>query len=287
MRIRYYLLATLILTAYVGSFAQEQKPTDKWASLDGDKIHYYDIGKAKSANALVFIHGWTCNADFWKESYNAFPDYRVIAINLPGHGQSDKPKLNYSIEHFAQSVAAVLKHAKIKQAVFVGHSMGTPVARQFYRTYPKKTLGLVVVDGPLRALAPKVEMDKFIANLRSNYSVNTAKYIDGMLTVITDESMKKAIREGMLATPDFVAVSAIEGMADEKIWTEEKITVPVLAVMAPLAANWPPGIKEAYTSMAPNLEFHEWAGVSHFLMMERPTEFNGLVKSFIVRNKIL
>src|SRR5690242_1847042 len=91
------------------SFAAAVKavPKDEWAKLDGVRLHYYDIGDTKAKNAIVFVHGWTCNADFWKESMNAFPQYRVIAIDLVGHGRSEKPeKADYSMEYFAQSVEA-------------------------------------------------------------------------------------------------------------------------------------------------------------------------------------
>src|SRR5437879_13104724 len=92
-------LITFVLVLAAGLSAQT--PKNNWANYDNGKVHYYDIGNHKSKTALVFIHGWTCNADFWKDSYNAFPTYRVIALDLPGHGQSDKPRTNYSMGDFA------------------------------------------------------------------------------------------------------------------------------------------------------------------------------------------
>ena len=86
----------------------------------------------------------------------------MIAIDLPGHGQSDKPQVTYSMDYFARAVEAVMNDAKAKRAVLVGHSMGTPVARQFYRKYPQKTLAIVIVDGVLRPLGDKAMMDRMI-----------------------------------------------------------------------------------------------------------------------------
>lgn len=257
----------------------------RWTTLDGNKIHYYEMTHKKvEPQAIVLIHGWTCNADFWKN--NKFPDYRVLAIDLPGHGKSDKPKLTYSMEHFARAIHAMMKSAGVKKAVLVGHSMGTPVARQFYRLYPEQTAGIVAVDGALRSFFPKEAMDQFFAPLKANYKENAAKFIDGMLTPIKDEGLKAMIRESMLATPDYVAISAMEGMADEKIWIDDKINVPVLAIMAP-GPFWPANLKEQYTSVAPKIDFQMWSGVSHFLQMEKPKEFNEQVAAFIVKNKLL
>ena len=276
----------LLIFAAVSISAQGTKPESKWAKLDGNRIHYYDIGKTKSKDAIVLIHGWTCNADFWKANYEGLSSFRVIALDLPGHGQSDKPKVTYSMEHFAKAVKSVMKESGVKRAVLAGHSMGTPVARQFYRLYPEQTLGIVVVDGTLSSFFPKEVTDAFFAPLLTNYKENAPKFVDGMLAPIKDEAMKKMIRDSMLSTPDHVAVSAMAGMADEKIWTDDKINVPVLAVMAP-SPFWPKDLKEKYAVVAPNLDFHMWSDVSHFLHMERPKEFNSLVGSFVARHKLL
>jgi pimeloyl-ACP methyl ester carboxylesterase len=270
------------------SFAAAVKavPKDEWAKLDGVRLHYYDIGDTKAKNAIVFVHGWTCNADFWKESMNAFPQYRVIAIDLVGHGRSEKPeKADYSMEYFAQSVEAVLKKAKVKKAVLVGHSMGTPVIRQFYRLYPDQTLGLVIVDGALRPFGPRAEIEKFFEPLFKDYRGEAPKFVDGLLEP-TRADLKPDIRAAMLSTPDYVGISAMRGMLDDKIWTNDQIKVPVLAVMSG-SGQWAADTKDFYQTIAPNLDFQMWAGVSHFLMMEKPYEFNSAVQYFIVKNKLL
>ena len=270
------------------SFAAAVKavPKDEWAKLDGVRLHYYDIGDTKAKNAIVFVHGWTCNADFWKESMNAFPQYRVIAIDLVGHGRSEKPeKADYSMEYFAQSVEAVLKKAKVKKAVLVGHSMGTPVIRQFYRLYPDQTLGLVIVDGALRPFGPRAEIEKFFEPLFKDYRGEAPKFVDGLLEP-TRADLKPDIRAAMLSTPDYVGISAMRGMLDDKIWTNDQIKVPVLAVMSG-SGQWAADTKDFYQTIAPNLDFQMWAGVSHFLMMEKPKEFNAAVVLFVDKHGLL
>ena len=278
------LLFVCFVLAAIPATSFGQRPKNHWAKYDGGKLHYYDIGKTNK-KAIIFIHGWTCNADFWKDSYNAFPEYRVIAIDLPGHGQSDKPKTNYSMEYFARSIDAVMKAAKVKQAVLAGHSMGTPVIRQFYRIYPQETLGLVAVDGPLQPFGPKEQMDKFFGPLLTNTKEERPKFVDGLLGNVRAD-LKPYIRATMVSGPDYVASSAMKGMLDDAIWTNDPIKVPVLAIMAkgPLFSG---NIEESYKAVAPKLEFHLWEGVSHFLMMEKPKEFNEAVKSFVTKNKLV
>jgi pimeloyl-ACP methyl ester carboxylesterase len=89
----------------------------------------------------------------------------------------------------------------------------------------------------------------------------------------------------MISAPDYVAVSAMEGMADEKIYAADKINVPVLAILAK-SPFWAADTEQFLRGLAPNLEFQMWDDVSHFLIMEKPAEFNQSVKNFLVKNKL-
>ena len=271
------------------SFARDDKSAtaeSRFTTLDGTRIHYVNYGKG--SDALVLIHGWTMNVDNWRDQV---PDFakrnRVVAIDLPGHGLSDKPQTTYSMDLFARAVDAVMRDAKVKRAVLVGHSMGTPVARQFYRKYPDKTLAIVIVDGVLRPLGDKAMMDSIMANFRGpKYKEFGGQMLSSMFGPGLSTEAKERIKTSNQNTPQHVLVSAMEGMADPTIWGEDKITVPVLAVMAknPL---FPPNIEESARAIVPNLEFYMWDGVGHFVMMEKPKEFNEAVLAFLDKNKLL
>jgi pimeloyl-ACP methyl ester carboxylesterase len=284
MRVKTLIVVLMLLFVSAIGFAQNpEKINVKSAKING--IHYSEVGTKKSKNAIVFVHCWTCNSEFWKDNAKAFPDYRVINLDLPGHGQSDKPKVDYSMEYFARSVDTVMKDAGVKKAVLIGHSMGTPIIRKYYELYPEKTLGLVIVDGALLPFGPKEQVEKFFEPMFKDYKAGATTFIDGMLQMAR-EDMRPFIRTSMLATPDYVAQSAMRQMLDDAYATHGKINVPVLAVMAP-SAFWPKDIEAQYRSIAPNLDFRMYDGVSHFLQLERPQEFNDAVKTFIVKNKLL
>ena len=258
----------------------------RFATLDGARIHYVNYGKG--SEALVLIHGWTMNADNWRDQ---IPDFakrnRVIALDLPGHGKSDRPQLTYSMDLFARAVDAVMRDAKVKRAVLVGHSMGTPIARQFYRKYPDKTLGIVIADGPLRPFGEKAMMDGMIAGFRGpNYKDAVGQLFAGMFGPSLSTEAKERIEASRLNTPQHVLVSAMEGMADPSIWGDDKINVPVLAIMAK-NLFFGADVEQRYRSIAPNLEFRMWDGVGHFVMMERPKEFNEAVLDFLDKNTLL
>jgi pimeloyl-ACP methyl ester carboxylesterase len=226
--------------------------------------------------------------DYWRDQV---PDFakrnRVIAIDLPGHGQSDKPQVAYSMELFARAVDAVMRDAHVERAVLVGHSMGTPIARQFYRKYPQKTLAIVIVDGALRPFGDKKLMDGFIAGFRGpNYKEAGKQMFAGMAGPNLSAELKERIQASFLNTPQHVIVSAMEGMADDSIWGQDKINVPVLAILAK-SPFWPADTEQFYRTIAPSLDFQMWDGVGHFLMMEKPKEFNDAVIAFLDKNSLL
>ena len=286
-----HLLAIAILTgsAILGSQALAAKslavePRD--AKLDGHRIRYETHGIGREA--LVFVHGWTCNLNFWSRQAPAFTTKtRVIAIDLPGHGQSDKPEVAYTMDLFARAVDAVLRDAGVDRGVLVGHSMGTPVIREFYRKYPRKTLALVIVDGPLRPFGDKKMMEQFLAPLRGpGYKEAASKFIDNMFGQNTTADLRAEIKNSMLSTPQSVALSAMDGMAEESIWKQDKIKVPVLAIMAK-SPFFPADTEQFYRMIAPNLEYQMWDGPGHFLMMEKPKEFNDVLAGFLMKNGLL
>jgi pimeloyl-ACP methyl ester carboxylesterase len=284
------LISSLATSMKAQAIVNEKGPSDVspglFAKLDGSRVHYRNYGRGDEA--IVFIHGWTCDMSFWGGQWHAFSRLkRVILIDLPGHGKSDKPQVVYSMDFFARAVKAVLDDAKVKRAVLVGHSMGTPVIRQFYRKYPKETVALVIVDGALRPFGDKKMMDAFIAPLRGpNYNEAATRFVDSMLAPIASQKLREEIKRSMLNTPQHVAVSAMEAMADTAIWAEDKINAPVLAVLA-RSPFWPADTEKFYRSLAPEMDYQMWDGVSHFLMMEKPDEFNRAVATFLVKIKFI
>ncbi|HWN08930.1 MAG TPA: alpha/beta hydrolase [Pyrinomonadaceae bacterium] len=257
------------------------------AKLDETSVHYMSYGKGDEA--IVLIHGWGGNLELWSEhiAHLRRTRDRVLAVDLPGHGKSNIPQTVYSMDYYARAVEAVMREAKVKRAVLVGHSMGTPIARQFYRKYPEKTLGIVIVDGSLRPFGDKKLMDGFLAGFRGpNYKEVGRQMFAGMAGPNLAPQIMTRVQASFLNTPQHVLVSAMEGMADDSIWGLDKINVPVLAVMAK-SPFWPPDTEQFYRSIAPKLDFVMWEGVGHFLQMEKPVQFDDAVIAFLDKHKLL
>jgi pimeloyl-ACP methyl ester carboxylesterase len=265
---------------------QTSSGESRFAKLDDARIHYVNYGKGEEA--LVLIHGWTQSADAWRDNVaDLSKRNRVIVLELPGHGQSDKPQTTYSMDYFARAVDAVMRDAKVKRAVLVGHSMGTPVARQFYRKYAEKTLGIVIVDGSLRPFGDKAMIDQMMAGFRGPKYQDAVNQMMGFIAGPNlSAEVKQRIGAASMSTPQYVLVSAFEGMLDDSIWGDDKINVPVLAIMAKTALL-PPNAEESFRAIAPKLDFQIFDGVGHFLMMEKSKEFDGAVIAWLDKNSLL
>jgi pimeloyl-ACP methyl ester carboxylesterase len=279
------LLATSVLFLNALSQAKETPPQDRFVKLDTIRVHYRNYGEGKEA--IVFIHGWSCNLNFWKANIPAFINQsRVIAIDLPGHGESDKPQATYSMDLFARAIDAALTDAGVERATLVGHSMGTPVIRQFYRKYPNKTRALVIVDGSLRPF-DSAQMKQFMEPLRGpNYKEHAERMIGFISQMVKDKKTVEEIRAAMMSTPQHVMVGAMDAMMDDAIWKQDKINAPTLAVMAK-QPQWTDEYEKLVRDLVPGIDYQMWEGVSHFLMMDEPQKFNDTVLAFLKNNKLI
>ncbi|MFZ2492980.1 MAG: alpha/beta hydrolase [Thermoanaerobaculia bacterium] len=283
-------LLVLVFLSAVTAFADDNPvlaAPSKWAEGPTGKVHYKSWGKG--SDALVLIHGWTADMSYYAEQVPHFADrMRVIAIDLPGHGASDKPEAKYTQALFAESIAKVLDHAKVKRTVLVGHSMGMATARQFYRLYPKRTLGIVSLDGAVKTSITDPKMiEGILSSLRGpSYPMAAAMIVDGMFLKAPDTKYKKHIRDTMLATPQHVVASAAEGMFDLSLWNDEPIDVPMIIINAPQPV-WTAEYEAYARKLIPKLDYVMLEGVSHFLHTEKPAEVNALIDGFLAKHRLL
>jgi pimeloyl-ACP methyl ester carboxylesterase len=257
----------------------------RFASFDGMRVHYRMLGAGEPT--LVLVHGWSCNLGFWSGQAPLAKAMRVVLVDLPGHGRSDKPELTYSMELLARGVDAVLRDAGVPRAVLVGHSMGTPVVWQFSRLHPDKTQALIAVDGAFRSnFKTQAERDRWASrNKGADYKTSMARRLDGLIGKTVAPALRDEIKFEMLETPQHVASSAAYEMTDPRVYEREpKVTVPVLGVYA---AYWPAEYKTTIGAFIPRLDYQTMPGVGHFLMLERPDDFNARVLAFLRREGLL
>ncbi|HET7610066.1 MAG TPA: alpha/beta hydrolase [Gammaproteobacteria bacterium] len=249
------------------------------ATVDGLKLQSSSVGTGPT---IVFVHGWTCDSSSWTSQVPAFSkDHRVITLDLPGHGQSASPQDGkLSMDLFARAVEAVRAEAGADRIVLVGHSMGAPVIRQYAHLYPQHVAGLVAVDGPLDIRVFPAELPPGFAASFTGPEGRAARegMIKSMFIAETPAALQDHILKMMLAAPEATAVGAMNATFDPANRWTDVIQAPALTVYAG-TANVPDPVatKELY----PNHEATQLKGTGHFLMMEKPAEFNRLLAGFL------
>jgi pimeloyl-ACP methyl ester carboxylesterase len=257
------------------------------AEVDGLKLHSTTTGTG--TGTIVFVHGWTCDETSWAAQVAEFSrTHRVITVDLPGHGRSDGPRDGkFSLTLFARAVEAVRAENRADRIVLVGHSMGAPVIREYARLYPQHVVALVAVDGPLDmrgfgdardgrgAFAPPPMTGP--EGLR-----NREQMINGMFTPRTPEPVQKHVMAMMMHAPEATAAGAMAAMFDPSINRTSVIDVPAYAIYA--GTNTIPDVATV-RQVLPKFEATRVEGTGHFVMMEKPAEFNALLTAYLQKVK--
>ncbi|MFN8018555.1 MAG: alpha/beta hydrolase [Acidimicrobiales bacterium] len=129
---------------------------DESVDVDGARIHYLAWGEP-GRRGIVFVHGGAAHAHWWTHVAATFStDYRVVALDMSGHGDSDH-RATYSLEQWSAEVMAVAADAGIEgPPVLVGHSMGGFVAIATAALHSDQLAGVIVLDSPVAAVDGEV-----------------------------------------------------------------------------------------------------------------------------------
>ncbi len=260
-----------------------QAADSHYMAADGVMVHYTTEGAG--SDTLLFVHGFSCDTSVWRGQYPDFQDYRIIAIDLPGHGKSGKPDVKYTQQRFADAIKGVMDAENVGKALLVVHSMGYQIARTFFDSYPDRISGVCIVDGAYFRVPPEAKAREELQNNLWNFVKITStdetmdEFLGNMRKYTSSEEVSQYFTKLMLSTPMHVRISIMQDFCDLNIWKEHPQNLPVQAIYA-ATPDLPPDNEQYLHTQFPNLEYHQWNGVGHFLMMERPEEFNRLLKIF-------
>jgi sigma-B regulation protein RsbQ len=248
------------------------------AAVDGIALHSSSHGAGPKT--IILVHGWTCDDTTWEAQVPALSkQYRVITLDLPGHGKSGSPKDGvFSMELFARAVEAVRSEAKADKVVLVGHSMGTPVIVQYAQMYPQHTAALVFVDGLVRigsGAGGNPNPQQFSGPEGQKARENMVR---GMFSASTTPTMQQHILKMMLGAPEATAVGAMKATWSIPTPKYDVIQAPVLGLYADHSRL---ADREFMKTTYPKLQYVEIPATGHFLMMEKPDEFNRRLLDFL------
>ncbi|KIX99034.1 uncharacterized protein Z520_05495 [Fonsecaea multimorphosa CBS 102226] len=234
--------------------------------------------------ALVFIHGWTCNSSLWRLQAPLFQRHCSILIDLPGHGKSDAPNWDYTLDLFAHAVKQVLNQEDIESAVLIGHSLGGPVSTMVLRLFPDSVLAIIYVDSFFNP--PEYYFTRLQRKELAEALSDEARF-EALVRTITGnratDEQRGEILGVMKNTAKHVRINVRTTDAQpEPMSVEQVYHIPAVLLVTPRYAD----VDEEWVHHLPQLETKLWEGYGHFPFLEDATRFNHEVDLFLKKNAL-
>lgn len=250
-------------------------------SSDGVEIRYEIYGKGEPA--LIFVHGWCCNKSYWREQIPYFSkSYRIVLIDLGGHGESGLNRNSWTIEAFGDDVACVAKKLGPSKIVLIGHSMGGPVILEA-ATQLSNVLGIIGVDtlGNIEYKASQEEIDKGMSNFRKDFKNTAINFITNNLFLpSSDPTLVEEISKDMASEPPEIGIDAFLNTwkyhSAPSRFEELKLPIRIIKSSKSLI-NIRAGKRHA-----PSFEVKSMENVGHFVMLEDPETFNIILDEILI-----
>jgi pimeloyl-ACP methyl ester carboxylesterase len=241
---------------------------------DGVHIDYRVWGHGEPA--VVLIHGWSCDENYWSAQVEALKaKYTVVGINLAGHGASERNRSDWSMGNYGEDVATVVRQLQNRQIVLVGHSMGADVALEATRRIGDRVIGIIAVDSlksiGLPPMKPQ-EIERHLAPFRDHFIEATRDYVTKtMFAPGADPAFMQKVAYDMSLEPPEVAIPSMQSLLAMDFTTLlPDIHVPVYAINSDLSPTDEARIRKSLPQFKADVLEH----TGHFLMMEVPQRFN-------------
>jgi pimeloyl-ACP methyl ester carboxylesterase len=277
----------IFLVMIAGSCQQNSSPSSylreegKVPSQDGATIHYKVYGAGEYP--LFFVHGWCTHMGYWDNQIPAFAmNYKVITIDLAGHGKSGKERQDWTMEAYGKDIAAVADKLNLKNMILIGHSLGGPAILEAARMMPDRVIGLVGADtfsDLYMKSYPEERIKLTLESLNDNFKAGMRELIlRSYFNTDTERKIRAKIMKDMTSADPDMALKSLENMLRyDATESFQAINSPVRSVNSKMTVESYQIVKENTKSVW--IEYLD--DVGHFIMLEAPLEFNRLLAQFI------
>ena len=254
---------------------------DVAVSADGLLINY-EV-REQGLPALVFVHGWSCDLNYWQKQIDYFAQrYTVVAIDLGGHGDSGLNRDSWTMPAFGEDVIAVVKKLGLTQVVLIGHSMGGTVIVEAAQRMASQVIGVIGVDtfkglGKIRA---KEEIDAVLAPFYDDFMGTTDAFVrEKMFESSSDATLVATIAANMASAPAHVALDAAEWLYHN----DQHLQAALRTLRVPIAMINSDNSTDIEAAERFGISVNMMSGVGHFVMLEDPETFNRILEETIKR----
>lgn len=265
------------------------EPTEQTvqARINKTTLAFNDQGRGVP---LVLLHAFPLNRTMWVEQEQALSSqFRVLTIDLRGHGESDAPLWRYTLDQAADDVIGLLDHLSIRQAVFVGLSMGGYILFALYRRYADRVQGLVLAN--TRAQADTVEgKEGRFQMAQTAYKNGPSAIADIMIPKLLSPAIIQTKPELVRRVRAMIESNQISGIAGDLMAMAERpdsvpllkeITCPTQIIVGELDLPTPPSDAKLMADRISGARLTIIPGAAHLSNLERPDQFNETIRTFV------
>ncbi len=250
-------------------------------------LHFTDVG-SKTDPTIVLLHSLATHSELWAQQVPVWAThFRVIRVDLPGHGQSAVADEALSLADMAKAVLAVLDTLQVSKAAFVGVSLGGMVAQAIALAHGARVAALVIAHAGARTDAA----------VRAIWEQRIQQFEDGGLAHLTQPTLERwfprSFAESSPMTMDWVAgliqatdpkgyvnaIRAIQGL--DHLDRLPNITAPTLVIAGLADAAVPSTVASLVAQRIPNAQLHLLEETGHIGNVQKPTEFTEMVGQFL------
>lgn len=233
----------------------------------------------KGTLPVIFLHDVGGRLEHWNHQLAALgPMRHGVALDLPGHGQSDRPESRgYQVDTLAESVAAVADGLRLRRFVLVGHGLGAAVAVEYAARHPDRVAGLLLVDpAGDQSRIPAPQLEQLRQGLKEDAQDELRWYYRQYLTLSSAAVSERVLGDLQDTSAEALSGATISSLDYNPLPGLERYVGPVLSVVSELN-----NLPHSLHNLLPELPVERLEGAGHWLMLDRPTELNALIASFL------
>jgi pimeloyl-ACP methyl ester carboxylesterase len=250
-------------------------------SIRGANIHYLEAGKGKP---IICFHSTPASAEFYRPQLEYFSrQYRVISVDLRGHGESDKPESGYVMADYAADIIAFIVERGYEDVVLVGHSLGALTSLLVAAELPERIGAMLLEDPPIPLRPGSRDVFANLLDLKQRPFETVVEEFQVWRPFITREQAEGSARR-LLQTADGVLAEASQDLSRGSAIPNPDVTIPAptLVIQAGIEeqrafGSEGPGLIGA---VLPNLQIETIPDTSHNVLREKPDEYRALAREW-------
>ena len=291
--LRFAFATAAVILLPMATPATAQQPMDRTITVNGLRLHYLDRGTPDKPT-LILVHKIEGHAHTFDHIVSEFTrDYRVIALDMRGHGDSAwSPEGAYLVEDHVKDLAAVIQELGLRRVTLWGNSTGGRVVQVYAGLNPDNVERVISEDvGPERP-----------QNISANFARRVAREANGWAseTELLEELVKRSPRTPEAILRNHVRFATkrrddgrvvwkrdpnlVKGFVETELWQYvSKITSPIIYVLGGASPIVPPETQQKLKATLPNAEVVVMPGLGHYPNEEDTKGFLAIVNRFLMR----